>query len=254
MTDGPVETCMSPVGFYASDPSDYFRDRLSMLAVRAGAGTRLAALVADGVSWGPIRLAATSPPELDVSLGAGEAGAAAASISIETCALLREVSVTLIVHFLAHADAGGEPWVAAPRLVQSGAWTARLPDLAAEKPREEVLAAVAEVFLGGERSTPTTGWLEARGASVRLLGVVARGCLDDGAVARTTLALASETDPTSPDAVAATQHQAWLIHLANNQLRVLWKVARQRHLGVTHDGLDLVTNAAIDVLAPGDRS
>ncbi len=244
MVGGPGPGGSPERAFYAADPSDHLRERLSLLAVRAGAPAALADLVAGGVAWGPIRLEGTATDAPD----AEEAHRTAAFVVTESGALLRQASTALLVHFVAHSGPEA-PWEAAPRLVETGDWLARLSEIGAAPPAAELLDHVAEVFLGGVRAEPSQAWLVARDSSARLLRVVAQR-----SVARTPtsvahqLALTGVPDPSAPEAVADAHDRAWLTHLAINQLRVLWKVARRRHLGEAHDGLDLVTSAALDAL------
>lgn len=245
MTDGQLGASSPQRTFYAEDPSDYFRDRLSLLALRAGAAPALAGLAADGVTWGPIRLGGASRDDC----AAEDLEVTAAFVVTESQVLLRQASVALVIHFLAHADRNADPWVEAPRLSQSNDWVFRLPGLAAELPHDAQLDAVAEVFLGDVRPHPQQTWLEARDVCARLLGIVARRLVaEESSAAYAGLGL-----PAVPvdlaGATAAAHDRAWLTHLTINQLRVLWKVARKRHLGQAHDGLDLVTAAALGALA-----
>lgn len=136
-----------------------------------------------------------------------------------------------------------------------------LAELSAGEWSADRLNDVATVFLGGSPGTPSAQWTVARAAAVRLVRVLSQTLADPVADVRVGFTVLAEepaalvgtegvwatgsTAPDHPRWVNPSQ-AAWLAHLATNQLHVGWQVARRRYLGIAHEGLQVVTDAAID--------
>lgn len=265
--------------FYGAEPTAYFRDRLTMLGLRAAKGSELAELVAGGVEWGQLRISRVGPELSD------EEGQARTDrfVITESQLLLHHVSESLIRMFLAHSGGPECPWMELSALRLPGVFPAKVKALAANVWPREIEEDVAIVFMRGIPQDPDDEWNESRDAGVRLVRLLARRLLEDGDLYNSAKhgmtvipghgsfnLLTEEGEPvmgsngtqimylvrekvskTEVDWHEKTQwlnpeEAAWLTEMAICQLEALWEVARWRYLDEPLDGMRLVSNEAID--------
>jgi hypothetical protein len=268
--------------FYAAKPGTYFRDRLKLLAVRAAPTEALAGLVADDLTWGPLRIVGDGS-EVTEEDEQREKADRQRFLVTESQMLLHHVSESLLRMFLAHEGRPECPWLEMAALLDFNEFRAEVEALAKGSWPQERIDAVADVFLGGVAVDPPEEWIEHRDTAVRLLRLLAQRLQGDKKLYNSAkhglTCLAGEgsiqlyTQDWEPVIGAEgvnvvfleregtrksgytwyqktqwlnPEQAAWLAHLATVQMEALWTVARWRYLGETPDGLHLVKKEAID--------
>lgn len=273
--------------FYAAKPGTYFRDRLSLLAVRAVHTETLAGLVADGITWGPLRIVHDGS-EVTEDDERREKADRQRFLVTESQMLLHHVSESLLRMFLAHEGRPECPWLEMSALLDFTEFRSEVDALAKASWPKERVDAVADVFLGGVAVDPPDEWVEHRDAAVRLLRLLAQRLQGDknlyNSAKHGLTCLAGEgsiqlfTEDWEPVIGAEgvnvvfleregtrksgytwyqktqwlnPEQAAWLAHLATVQMEALWTVARWHYLGDTPGEVQLVKNEAIDALRDG---
>jgi hypothetical protein len=277
--------------FYATEPSTYFRDRLTLLTVRAARTDALSELMDEGVEWGQMRIGGgdkqKDAPEHDLN---EEEVRRQRFVVTESQILLHHASEALLRMFLAHEGRPMCPWIEMASLLNHREFRAKVAELAKGAWPRARIEAVAEVFLGEVPASPDENWTEHRDAAVRLIRLLAERLNSDANLYNsakhglTSLAgtgsLTFLTDSGQSvmgvDGVNVTfleregarktgytwyhrtqwvnaEQAAWLTHMVVVQMDALWTVAQWRYLDVEPPGgqLQLVTNEALDALRTG---
>lgn len=159
--------------FYATKPSTYFRDRLTLLAFRAVKSDELAGVLGDGLAWGSLRIVpdnAEATEEEQSKLVAEQER----FVVTESQILVHHAAEALLRMFLAHEGNPECPWLRMSALMNVAEFRKEAKELAKSAWPREREAAAGWVFLGGVPSDPSAEWIEHRDASVRLLRILAQ--------------------------------------------------------------------------------
>lgn len=289
MTQGNSEFQRLNQEFYATKPSTYFRDRLTLLAVRAARTDALGALMEEGIQWGQIKIvhdrSACGPDD-----AATEEADRQRFVATESQMLLHHASEALLRMFLAHECQPECPWIEMASLLNHREFRAEVTELAKRVWPQERIDAIGHVFIGVVPDDPSHDWTEHRDAAVRLIRVLANRLNNDSNLYNsakhglTSLAgsgsLTFVSDSGEPflgvDGVNVAfleregtrkaghtwyhrtqwmnpEQAAWLTRLAITQMEALWTVAKWRYLNeAPPDGrIQLVTNEALDTARSG---
>lgn len=159
--------------FYSGNtPSTYFRDRLTLLALRAAKPDALAVAAEDGILWGQLWIA--SDDELDADMPEGyEDAAHTRFVATESQVLFHHTVEALLRMLLAHEGWPECPWLRIAAQKDHGAFREAVTELAQSSWPEERTARVAEVFMGGVPEKPTPEWIEHRDNAIRLIRILA---------------------------------------------------------------------------------
>jgi hypothetical protein len=272
--------------FYSQEPTSYFRDRLTLLGLRAARSDALAEVVGDGFVWGQLKIGGGESQELSSE---EEEARLTRFVITESQVLLHHVSETLIRMFLAHAGRPQCPWLEMAALMDFKTFRAQVAELSAPLWPQGLRDDVADVFLGGTSTTePTPGWDDAVDACVRLLRMLARhlnadsnlynaakhgmtlvpgegymGVFDEDGSAVTgsdgTQVVYLERDRVNRGEFKwfqttrwlNPQQAVWVTTMAISQIEALWTVARWHYLDEPYEGLNLVTAEALDSAVHG---
>lgn len=155
--------------FYSGNtPSTYFRDRLSLLALRAAKPDALAEAAGDGILWGQLWIASDDESNADMPEGY-EGAAQARFIATESQVLFHHTVESLLRLLLAHEGSPECPWLRIAGQKDHGAFRKAVAELAKSSWPEERTAQVAEVIMGGLPEDPTPEWTEHRDNAIRLI-------------------------------------------------------------------------------------
>jgi hypothetical protein len=290
MTQGDDEFHRLNREFYAGMPSAYFRDRLTLLAIRAARTDALDTLMDEGITWGQIRIGGQESEQGPQDNAALEAAARERFVVTESQILLHHASEALLRMFLAHEGQPECPWIEMASLLNFREFRASVAELAGGTWSAARLAEAAEVFIGFVPDDPPAEWTLHRDAAVRLIRVLANHLSSDAnlynsakhgltSLAGTgSLTFVSESGEALLGAdgvnVAFLEREGtkksgftwfhntkwvrpekagWLTHLAIVQMEALWAVAKWRYLGeAPPDGqIKMVTNEGIDIARDG---
>jgi hypothetical protein len=94
--------------FYSQQPTSYFRDRLTLLGLRAARSDELADVIGDGFVWGKLHIGGGDDEDLSED---EEETRLTRFVITESQVLLHHTSETLIRMFLAHAGRPQCPWL-----------------------------------------------------------------------------------------------------------------------------------------------
>jgi hypothetical protein len=162
--------------FYAADPADYFRIRLSALLLVAGRVGDLLGLLREGVEYGPIRYKADTDAEVD-------AASVAHYVTVDSQVLLHHVAEALIRLFLAHVGSPPCPWFELSAETDFGRFKQRVKDQLVKPRRRGALEEEAAFVLLGRRSPrpdeDAARWNDATENLARFLRVFAGRWLKD---------------------------------------------------------------------------
>ena len=165
--------------FYTADPADYFRTRLSTLALVAGRPGDLLDLLKEGVEYGRIWAKADSDEEVD-------AAGVDRYVTIESQILLHHVAEALIRLFFAHVDSPPCPWFELSAETDFGGFKRRVEDQLVKARRRRALEEEAAFVLLGRRSPrpdeDAARWNDATENLARFLRVYAGRWLKDSHV------------------------------------------------------------------------
>lgn len=265
--------------FYASNPASYFRSRLQLLIMAAGATEQVGQLLVNGVQYEGIH--AKAPSEVSDE-GAREH---LAFVTTEAEVLLHHVAEALLRLFFAHANAPQCPWLECARLRNFALFNKHVADFSSSgsgSQRERI----AQVFLGSVPGQDDTVGAEAVDSVQRLLKFLATRLLDDKNIynaAKHGLAIVAGTasivvdDDTGPPVFGhhgpsitylevSAEERRWrlttrwvntrqtilLTSLAVMQLHSLWVVARYKYTGVEASGVEVITRDALDRALTGE--
>lgn len=272
--------------FYSQQPTSYFRDRLTLLGLRAARSDELADVIGDGFVWGKLHIGGGDDEDLNED---EEETRLTRFVITESQVLLHHTSETLIRMFLAHAGRPQCPWLEMAALMDFKTFRAQVSELAASSWPRALRDDVANVFLGGTSTAePAPWWDETVDACVQLLQMLARRLnadsnLYNGAKHGMTLipgegSLGVFDEAGTPvtgsngtqlvylerervDRGEFKWHQTtrwlnpqqaiWMTTLAISQIEALWTVARWHYLDQPYEGLNLVTAEALDAAVNG---
>jgi len=159
--------------FYSGNaPSTYFRDRLTLLALRAAKRDALADAAGDGILWGQLWIASDDQSNADMPEGYEEA-AHTRFIATESQVLFHHTVEALLRMLLAHEGWPECPWLRIAAQKDPGAFRDAVAELAKSSWPEELTTRVAEVFMGGLLEEPTPEWTEHRDNAIRLIRILA---------------------------------------------------------------------------------
>lgn len=263
--------------FYAGDPAGYFRTRLNMLLLAAGASGEVERLLDAGVRYEglvTVQLGHSSEERGDLHV---------VYLVTESQALLHHVSEALIRLFLAHAAATPFPWIEVGALRQFAQFKEQVAVLATSTWPKELTAAVPRVFLGGVPRSHKESAVEAASAITRLLRHLASGLLKDANLynsvkhgmavvgsedAYVTIATEGgqpfmgssgpsvaflESEKTGDERVwkvtrrwLSLRQAMWMSQLAVVEIDALWAIARARYLDVELKGVRVVTRESVE--------
>lgn len=159
--------------FYSGNaPSTYFRDRLTMLALRAAKPDALAEAAGDGILWGQLWIAKDDAANAEMP-EAYEEAAHTRFVAIESQVLFHHTVEALLRMLLAHEGWPECPWVRIAGQKDPSVFRDAVAKLANSPWPEERNTHVAEVFMGGVPSEPTQEWIEHRDDAIRLIRILA---------------------------------------------------------------------------------
>lgn len=266
--------------FYTSHPAAYFRKRLQLLILAAGAADEIAQLLARGVRYEKLIA------QLDPTDGQREHQA---FLSTEAEILLHHASEALLRLYFAHAGLPPCPWLECARLYSVSRFKKRVAKLHATRLTPDERDDLARVFIGIVPDQPDAEPTKAVSTIERLLRIIARRLLDDGHLynsakhgltviaADTSLSFGDETGaprvgsygpsvtylevPEKPDEpkrwhmttrwVSARQAM-WLTCLVISEMASLWSVAKCRYAGVELSGVEVITEEALNSIFTGE--
>lgn len=159
--------------FYSGNtPSTYFRDRLTLLALRAAKPDALADAAGNGILWGQLWIASDEEANADVPEGYEDA-AHTRFIATESQVLFHHTVEALLRMLLAHEGWPECPWLQIAAQKDPGAFRDAVAELAKSSWPEERIARVAEVFMGGVPNDATPEWVEHADNAIRLIRLLA---------------------------------------------------------------------------------
>lgn len=169
--------------FYSGNtPSTYFRDRLTMLALRAARSDALAeASGSDGILWGQLWITSDADSNPDLPEGYEES-ARTRFVATESQVLFHHAVEALLRMLFAHEGSPACPWLEMVAFKDPGAFRDSVSELAQRSWSEERVNSVAEVFMGGVPAEPTVDWIERRDNAVRVVRLLAARLNQDGSL------------------------------------------------------------------------
>jgi hypothetical protein len=266
--------------FYTSHPAAYFRKRLQLLILSAGAADEIAQLLAQGVRYEKL-IAQFEPTD-----GQREHQA---FLSTEAEVLLHHASEALLRLYFAHTGVPPCPWLECARLRSFSTFKARVAKLRSTRLTPDERDDLARVFIGIVPDQSDVEAIKAINTIERLLRTIAARLLDDGnfynsakhglavIAADVSLAVGDETGvpfvgsqgpsvaylevrekPNEPKRwhittrwVSARQAM-WLTCLVINEMASLWSVAKCRYAGVEISGVEVITDEALNAVLAGE--
>lgn len=269
--------------FYSSNPAAYFRSRLHLLMLAAGATDEINELLAKGVHYEKLlaQVDFTEPSD-------DERRVHQAFVITEAEALLHHVSEALLRLFFAHADSPHCPWLEVARLRNFSEFKARIELFRDQPPSVELSQQLATVFLGAVPAESDELRVAAVANIERLLRLLCARLLEDknfyNAAKHGLAILAGNASIAMSDSegnsVAGSKgasvtyletretdtgqkwHETtrwvsprqamWLATIATTQMVSLWAVAQARYTGVAIEGVEAVTKEAVDDAITGE--
>jgi hypothetical protein len=265
--------------FYDQDPTTYFRNRSSLLALRAVKGEELAGLL--GFQWGNLYVGAEAvdrTPEEEEDL-------TTRFVVAESQVLLHHAAEAAVRLFLAHAANPACPWLEMAALLNFTEFRNHLDQLAAPVVPDSLRDGAAWVFLGRSPGNVDDQALEALEPSIRLIRALARRLHEDKTLYNAakhgmtmvpgvgsfsiktedgqpviaedgTQVMYLERQTASPTEWSWHQTTRWvspqaalmLTELALVLMDGIWSGARSRYLQEPHKGLKLVTAEGVDAV------
>jgi len=265
--------------FYDQDPTAYFRNRVSLLALRAVKGEELADLL--GFQWGNLYVGVEgverTPEEAD--------DITIRFVVAESQVLLHHAAEAAVRLFLAHAANPACPWLEMAALLNFTDFRDRLDELAAPVVPDWVRDGAAWVLLGRSPGNVDDQAIEVLDPSIRLIRALARRLHEDKNLynaakhgmtlvpgvgyfsiraedgqpvveADGTQVMYLERQTASPTEWSWHQTTRWVSPQAALMLTELtlvlmdgiWSGARARYLQEPHKGLKLVTAEGVDAV------
>ncbi|VXB26324.1 hypothetical protein [Nocardioides sp. AX2bis] len=279
MTDAKDWPTRLNASFYDQDPTAYFRDRMSLLALRATRGPDLTDLM--GFRWGSLLVgrdpAQRSPEE--------EAERTTRFVVAESQVLLHHAAEAAIRTFLAHASNADTPWLAMSALQNHREFRDRVAELAAPAAPDWVREGAGWALLGLAPAAMDTDAEAVLAPSLRVLQALAQRVNGDANLYNSakhgmTLlpgieSVALETEDGQPLVCAdgtrvtylersATSRAEWtwsqttrwvspqgafsLTQLAVLLIEAVWRVARWRYVDVPLGQVRLVDASLVDTV------
>lgn len=263
--------------FYSGDPAGYFRIRLNLLLLAAGAPDEVARLLEAGVHYDgmvTMELGRSSQERDDLLV---------AYLVTESQALLHHVSEALLRLFLAHARPRPNPWLSVSSMRDFAKFKEKVASVAAYTWPEDLTAALPRVFMGDMPSDSTESREEGVAAITRLIRHLAGGLLQDSNLYNSvkhgmaviasedvyvTLATGAgepiigshgpsvgflESEVTGDERTwkitrrwVSIRRALWVSQLALMEIDALWAIARVRYLGAELTGVHVVTAEAVE--------
>ncbi|CAI9418006.1 hypothetical protein [Nocardioides sp. T2.26MG-1] len=159
--------------FYSGHaPSTYFRDRLTLLALRAARSDALAAAAGEGILWGQLWIASDDEADAD-SPEDYEDAAHMRFVATESQVLFHHTVEALLRMMLAHEGWPECPWLRIAAQKDPGTFRDAVAELAKSAWPEERIDRVAQVFMGGVPDEPAPEWIEHRDDAIRLIRILA---------------------------------------------------------------------------------
>lgn len=159
--------------FYSGNtPSTYFRDRLTLLALRRAKPDALADAARDGILWGQLWIASDDESNADMPEGYEDA-AQTRFIATESQVLFHHTAEALLRMLLAHEGSPECPWLRIAGQKNHRAFRIAVAELAKSSWQDERTDRVAEVLMGGVPEKPTPEWIEHRDNAIRLIRILA---------------------------------------------------------------------------------
>lgn len=159
--------------FYSGNtPSTYFRDRLTLLALRAAKPEALVDAAGNGILWGQLWIASDDEGNAEMPEGYEDA-ARTRFIATESQVLFHHTVEALLRMLLAHEGRPECPWLEIAAQKDHGAFRVAVAELAKSSWSEERTARIAEVLMGGVPKEPTPEWIEHRDNAIRLIRMLA---------------------------------------------------------------------------------
>lgn len=271
--------------FYSTNPADYFRDRLHLLALRAVNSDYIADGMGDELVWGRIRFRSVEVVDSD------REGIRAAQtdrfVATESQILFHHVTETLLRLFLGHVGQPECPWLEVSSLLSHDKFKKRAAKLAQSFWSDDMTTAVEEIFIGDAFSADVDPELVlVRDSTIRLLRLLSNRLLDDahlynsskhgftalGGRTVVTASFGAVTAAAAPATLSTQGHSAtflekdegttdWFrttrfvnpqqaalfIDMALGLMDSLWTIARCRYVGAPQpQQLTLIDDVAID--------
>lgn len=266
--------------FYTSQPAAYFRKRLQLLILAAGAADEITELLAQGVRYEKLIA------QLDPTDGQREHQA---FLSTEAEVLLHHASEALLRLYFAHTGLPPCPWLECARLRNFFIFKERVAKLRSTRLTPDERDDLARVFLGIVPDSSNAEATKAVNTIERLLRTIAGRLLDDGnfynsakhglaiIAANVSLAVGDETGapvvgsqgpsvaylevrekPDEPKRWHVTtrwvsaRQAMWLTCLVISEMASLWSVAKCRYIDVEISGVEVITDEALDAVLTGE--
>lgn len=269
--------------FYSSNPADYFRRRLYLLAVYAGARGELTDILSNGISYEKLRFQADLSGSTD-----DDERAYQRFLIAEAEVLLHHASEALMRLYFAHLNQPPCPWLACARLRVPRDFKEKIENFLNQS-EEECLAGVTQVFIGGALDRDNEQRMSAAKAVTKLLQVVSRRLLDDADLYNSAkhgfTVLADESSIIFGDADGSglfgsqgpsvlflqerkadddtkrwhtttrwveSRQAMWLTGLAIVEMSSLWNIAKHRYTATELSEVEVVTDEAVQDAITGD--
>jgi len=261
--------------FYSANPTAYFKRRLHLLLVAAGASDQLQQLFADGIRYEGIIAKLEPPADADADNREWQS-----FLATDAEVLLHHSSEALLRLYFAHRDKPQCPWLECARLRSFATFKSQADTLQNSYQEREHVAAV---FLGPtyDENNPDTS--QAAEQIERLLKILAGRLLDDSNLynaAKHGLAVISgesgltvgdsdgqplfgsngqslafleiaRDDSDEPKWQSTTRwvsikQAMWLTMLVVTEMASLWSIAKWRYTGARPEGLEVIKKEALD--------
>lgn len=267
--------------FYTSHPAAYFRKRLQLLILSAGAADEIAQLLARGVRYEKLIA------QLDPTDGPREHQA---FLSTESEVLLHHASEALLRLYFAHAGVPPCPWLECARLRSFSTFKARVAKLRSTRLTPDERDDLARVFIGITPDQLNAEATKAINTIERLLRTVAARLLDEGnfynsakhglTVIAANMSLSISDDETGNPVAGSrgpsvaylevrekpneskrwqittrwvsSRQAMWLTCLVISEMASLWSVAKCRYAGVDISGVEVITDEALNAVLTGE--
>lgn len=269
--------------FYSSNPAEYFRRRLYMLAIYAGASDDVVRLLSEGISYEKIRVQVNLPNST-----AEDKAEYQSFLITEAEVLLHHAAEALLRLYFAHVDEPPCPWLECARSRVPSEFKDEIEKFL-DQSSSTSHNQIGRVFLGATPDASDTLRAPAVIGIERLLRMLSRRLLDDkdlyNSAKHGLTVIAGEAslivgDSTGrslfgsqgpsvsflekrgdDDAVRrwhvttrwiSPRQAMWLTGLTITQMASLWAIAKCRYLGAELDGVEVVNEEAIDEVLTGE--
>jgi hypothetical protein len=286
----PEDTDLAPeqfpelnMQFYATNPASYFKRRLHLLLIAAGASDTVQELLTEGVRYEGIISMLEPPEDTDA-----EERERQAFLTTEAEVLLHHASEALLRLYFAHVERPQCPWLECARLRSFTKFNQQV-DAFRQLPLRNYRQDVAEVFLGSMPDESNSEAVEAVETIGRLLKVLADRLLEDKNLynsakhglaviaGESSIAISSDGGELAFGSQGQslsfletrdisvkepkwhvttrwvnTKQAMWLTMMAITEMMSLWSVAKYRYADVRIEGVEIIKKESLDDVLFGD--